>query len=220
MAIEEFYARSEADVVTFSNGKLRFSASLVKKIDLNNFQYTRIGVDTELRRIYFAFQSEAAPGLPKLYAAKKEGRKFVAVGKLSSKYDWIDSVFKQKDPAKKQFVLEEVDPTKKEIYPKYKFFVTIGYSWSSDRDFHDVKQYPEEPGVYRLKKDTEVARIGESNNIAARLQAHLKEYGTQVDTFDFEIVPNDDERKEEQKRLLKSYKDNVGKLPKLNPITN
>ncbi len=220
MAIEEFYARSVGDVVTFSGGKLRFSASLGKKLGLDGFSYARIGVDTELRRIYFAFQSESMPGLAKLYTQKRSALKYVAVGTLASKYDWIETVFKQKDQAKKQFVLEEVDSARIEIYPKYKFFVTIGYSWSGERDFHDINQHPTEPGVYRLRKDNEVVRIGESNNIAARFREHLKEYGAEVDTFDFEIVPNDDERKKEQNRLLQSYKDNVGRLPKLNPITN
>jgi hypothetical protein len=39
MAIEEFYARSETDAVTFSKDrKLRFSASLVKRLSLEKHQ--------------------------------------------------------------------------------------------------------------------------------------------------------------------------------------
>jgi hypothetical protein len=67
MSIEDFYARSESDVVTFGKTQINFSASLVKKEGLLDFEYARIGVDPELRRIYFSFQKDAAPGLLKFY---------------------------------------------------------------------------------------------------------------------------------------------------------
>ena len=126
---------------------------------------------------------------------------------------------REKDKAKKQFVLEDVDPDQTAIYPKYKYFVTIGYSWSSERDFQDPAQFPREPGVYRLKKEGEIVRIGESRNIATRLQEHLDTYGQDIDKFDFEIVPNDSERKKEETRLLEAFKAAVGRLPKHNVIT-
>jgi hypothetical protein len=138
----------------------------------------------------------------------------VAVGKLASQYDWIADVCKEKNAAKKQFVAEN------SADHSYRFFVTIGYAWLKPRPFNDSKQYPVESGVYRLRKNNEVVRIGESNNIAERLKQHFKEYFGQVDSFDFEIVPNNDERKREQKRLLDLFIANVGKLPILNPITN
>ena len=50
MPIEEFYARSESDVVTFTRGAIHFSASLVKNKGLAEFEYARIGIDPELRR--------------------------------------------------------------------------------------------------------------------------------------------------------------------------
>jgi len=214
MAIEEFYARSETDAVTFSKDrKLRFSASLVKRLSLATYQYVLIGVDDELRRLYFAFRPAALPGLLKLYNIKETAGRYVAVGKLASEYSWIADVCKEK-AAKKQFVAENSTD------PKYKFFVTVGYAWSKPRPFDDPKQYPAGPGVYRLRKDNVVVRIGESNDIAYRLKQHLKDYFGQVDSFDFEIVPNNDERKKEQKRLLDLFIANVGKLPTLNPITN
>lgn len=74
--------------------------------------------------------------------------------------------------------------------------------------------------MYRLKKEGEIVRIGESNNIATRLKEHLSTYRDAVDKFDFEVVPNEEERKKEQNRLLESFKAAVGRLPKLNPITN
>lgn len=221
MVIEAFYARSETDVITFSRDrKLRFSASLVVKFGLGEFQYARIGTDPELRRVYFAFQSEPSPGLPKFYGAQNSRVKIIAAGGLASRYDWIDAVFKEKEQTKRQFFLEEVDPQDEEIFPKYKYFVTIGYSWSNNRDFHDIMHHPVEPGVYRLKKNGEVVRIGESNNIARRFKEHLKDYADEVDFFDFEIVPSDEERKQEQNRMLQSFKAAVGRLPKLNPIVN
>lgn len=221
MVIEEFYARSESDVVTFDKGQIHFSASLVEKYRLTEYEYARVGVDQELRRIYFAFQKEAAPGLLKFFRqTNRSKRKMFAAGALYAKYDWIASIKLEKERAKKQFLLEEVDPADETIYPQYKFFVTVGYSWASERDFSDPSNYPDEPGVYRLKKDGEVVRIGEGNNISARLKEHQKEFGDQVDTFDFEIVPNLEDRKTEQKRLLESFKANVGRLPKLNPISN
>jgi hypothetical protein len=214
MAIEEFYARSETDAVTFSKDrKLRFSASLVKRLGLETQQYVLIGVDAELRRLYFAFRPDALPGLLKLYKIKKTGGRLVAVGKLASQYGWIADVCKEK-AAKKQFLAENSTD------PKYKFFVTVGYAWSKPRPFNDPKQYPGESGVYRLRMNNEVVRIGESSDIAYRLKQHFKEYFGQVDSFDFEIVPNNDERKKEQKRLLDLFIANTGKLPTLNPITN
>lgn len=106
------------------------------------------------------------------------------------------------------------------MYPQYKFFIAIGYSWSNERDFQDPGQFPEEPGVYRLKAGSEIVRIGESRNIAERLRENLKDYGSEIETFDFEIVPNEAERGEEQKQLLNSFKTAVGRLPKYNPITS
>jgi hypothetical protein len=221
MPIEEFYGRPESDIVTFTEKSLHFSASLVKNKGLSEFEYARIGVDPELRRIYLAFQKDPAPGLPRFYQqSSRSKRKMIAIGRLYSKYDWIGVLKTEKDRAKKQFVLEDVDPEQTDIYPKFKYFITIGYSWSSERDFQDPTQFPEEPGVYRLKKDGEIVRIGESRNIATRLREHLNAYGQDVDKFDFEIVPNDSERKEEQKRLLGAFKSAVGRLPKYNPITN
>jgi len=83
MGIQEFYARSEADVVTFQKGgKLRFSASLVKRLGLDTYQFARIGVDSELRRLYFSFQSAALPGFPRLYQIKNATARFIAVGRL------------------------------------------------------------------------------------------------------------------------------------------
>ena len=214
MAIEEFYARSETDAVTFSKDrKLRFSASLVERLGLGTYQYVLIGVDDELRRLYFAFHPDSLPGLLKLYTIKKTAGRFVAVGKLAKEYKWVGDVCKE-TAAKKQFVAEN------SADPKYKFFVTVGYAWSKPRPFDDPKQYPAASGVYRLRKDNVVIRIGESNDIAYRLNQHFKDYFGQVDSFDFEIVPNNDERKKEQKRLLDLYIANVGKLPALNPITN
>ena len=221
MAIQEFYARSESKIVTFDKTQIHFSASLVEKYNLLEYEYARIGIDDELRRVYFAFQTDAAPGILKFFRqTKRSKRKMLAAGALYAKFDWLAEIKTRTDKAKKQFLLEVVDPNDQDIYPQYKYFVTVGYAWASDRDFADSGNYPEEPGVYRLKTGGEIVRIGEGNNIAARLKEHAKEYGGQVDSFDFEIVPNVDERKAEQRRLLESFKASVGRLPKLNPVTN
>lgn len=220
MAIEDFYARSESDVVTFTKKQIHFSTSLVKAYKLDQYDYVRIGVDSELRRIYFAFQREQKPGAAKFYRqAGRSNRKMFAAGGLYSKYDWIEVLKKEKEQKKRQFILEEVSHEQNDKYQKYKYFVTIGYSWSDERDFHDQNQYPEEPGVYRLKKDGEIVRIGEGINIRDRLVIHHKDFSSEADTFDFEIVPNDEERKKEEKRLLESFKGSVGRLPRLNMLT-
>ena len=219
MPLEEYYAKSESENVTFGPKQLRFSASLIKKYDLSKYGHARIAVDPELRRIYFAFQESGGPGISRFWRRKdaKSGGKNVSIGTLYLKYDWLVPLKNENDPAKKQFEMEVVDPQNEEIYPMYKYFITLGYAWAPDRNFHDEANYPEEPGVYRLKKDGEVVRIGEGNNIFVRLKEHHKKYPDEVDTFDFEIVPNADERKAEQSRLFKAFRGNVGRLPKLNP---
>lgn len=219
MPIEDYYSKSESANVTFGPKQLRFSAALVKKYDLSNYKHARIGIDSELRRIYFAFQESGGPGIAKFWGRteKKSGSKNIAMGSIYSDYDWLAPMQKEKDSAKRQFELEVIDPLDTEIYPKYKYFVTVGYAWAPDRNFHDESNYPEEPGVYRLKKDGEVVRIGETNNLSRRLKNHLKDYHEEVDTFDFEIVANEEERKSEQKRLFETFRANVGRLPKLNP---
>ena len=121
---------------------------------------------------------------------------------------------------KNNLFLKKSIQNKKIFIQNTKFFITIGYSWSTERDFSNQNDYPEESGVYRLKKDGEIVRIGESSNIATRLKEHYSTYDTEVDKFDFEVVPNDDERKKEEKRLLEHFKDTIGRLPRLNPITN
>jgi hypothetical protein len=217
MAIEVFHARSEVDAVSFyKDHKIRFSTSLVKRFSLDKYNFVELAADDELHRLYFSFHSEPLPGLVKLYQIKdKTGGRFVAVRKLAKQYDWINKVFDETNRAKKQFVPEVTEKDS-----KYNFFVTIGYAFSNARPFADSTQYPTEPGVYRLWKDDEVVRIGESNNIAERLKQHFDEYGGQMDNFDFEIVPKKDERTKEQARLLASFKTNIGRLPKLNPIMN
>ncbi len=219
--IEDFYSRAQSEVVTFSKTTVSFSVSLVEKYNLDGMEYARVGIDEELRRIYFAFQEKNAPGLPRFYSqTDRSKRKFVAVGELYRKYDWLDDIRKQTDKAKRQFILEEVAHDDEAIYPKYKYFITVGYSWSNERDFANCENYPEEPGVYRLKHAGEIMRIGESNNIARRLKEHVAVYGDQVDMFDFEIVSNVGERKLEERRLLEYFKAAVGRLPSLNPISN
>jgi len=217
MPIEDYYAKSESANVTFAKTQLYFSAALVKKYDLLKYQHVRIGIDSELRRIYFAFQENGGPGIAKFFGKDKSLIKNISIGTIYSKYDWLTPLKKEKDPAKRQFELEVMDPLDTEIYPKYKYFITLGYGWAPDRNFHDESNYPEEPGVYRLKKDGEVVRIGESNNLSRRLKEHLKEYHEEVDTFDFEIVANDEERKTEQDHLFDAFRASVGRLPKLNP---
>ena len=123
MAIEEFYARSESDVVVFTLRTITFSASLVKKFKLDCYDYARIGIDSELRRIYFSFQERPAPELLKFY--RQEGRsmrKMIAIGQLYSEYEWLKPLKTEKDRSKKQFILEEVDSKQENIYPKYKIF--------------------------------------------------------------------------------------------------
>jgi len=167
--------------------------------------------------MYFSFQKEGAPGLPKFYAQTgKSKRKMFAAGKLYSQYDWLAALRSEPEAAKKQFLLEEVSHDQPDIYPAYKFYVTIGYSWAQERDFHDQDHYPEEPGVYRLKRGGEIVRIGEGGNIKDRLLVHLRDHKDKVEAYDFEIVPDSKERKEEQKRLLNSFRSVVGRLPELN----
>ncbi len=221
MPIEDFYARSETDVVTFAKTQLHFSASLVEKHNLLEYDYARMGFDSELRRIYFAFQENGGPGILRFFRQTgKSKRKMIAMGFAYASYDWVAAVRDKKENAKRQFELEVVDPQDTEIYPKYKYFITVGYAWAPERDFHDESNYPEEPGVYRLKKDGEIVRIGEGNNISRRLKDHHKDYHDEVNTFDFEIVHKDEERLSEQKRLFEAFRVNVGRLPKLNPIGN
>ncbi len=221
MAIEQFYGRPETDVVTLTRAQLSFSASLVRKLELLKSQYVRIGVDPELRRIYFSFQKDPGLGLLKVFQAKgKSSNRHISTGRLYAQYDWIGRLKDEKELEKRQFLLEDVDPSQDDIYPEWKYFITLGYSWSEERDFQDQSQYPEESGVYRLKREGVVVRIGEGKNIAERLKEHLKTYGSKIDTFDFEIVPNQSERAEEQKRLLNEFKAAVGRLPEENPIAN
>jgi hypothetical protein len=218
MPIEEFHARSESDVVTFDKVQMAFSSSLVKKHKLMDYDYVRVGVDPEFRRVYLSFQKEGGPGTLKFFQQTgRSNRKMFAVGGLYAKYDWIRVLKTERDQSKKQFVLEEVLPDQVDIYPIYRFFVTIGYAWAVERSFNDDRNYPAEPGVYRLKYRGEIIRIGESGSIRDRLQTHFRDYSTEVDAYDFEVVPDPQERKEEEKRLLNAFRASVGRLPKLNP---
>ncbi len=220
MAIEEFHSRSESRAVTYyTNRQFSFSVALVTEKGLDAFEYARLGVDSEYRRVYFAFHKTPAPGLVKFYKSDGHKRRMMAIGTLCSRYDWLDALRGMKDQADRQFVLEEVDPNN-DVYAKFQYYITVGYTFSADKDINDKHNYPAESGVYRLKKDSEVVRIGEAGNMAVRLREHLKDYLGQIDAFDFEIVPNATERKAEQKRLLDSFKTSVGRLPKLNLVAN
>jgi hypothetical protein len=73
--------------------------------------------------------------------------------------------------------------------------------------------------VYRLLKDGDIVRIGQTDDLERRLKDHFGNYKDHVDQYDFAEVPDASARKREEKRLLEEFRDAYGRLPKLNSIT-
>lgn len=223
MPIEEFYARSETPVVVFTQRTIQFSASLVEERNLAGHNYVRIAVDEELRRIYFGFEEQSdkgttPPGCQKFYSAKKSKRRMFAAGKLYSDHTWIKDA-RHRDIAKRRFELRDVDKADADLHSRYQYYIDVGYTFiKNPLAILDTDSFPEEPGVYRLWKDGRIVRIGQSNNIASRLPEHCKEFETAIDEFDYMIIPNEKDRRKEEKRLMAEFKNSRGGLPELNPI--
>jgi hypothetical protein len=95
----------------------------------------------------------------------------------------------------------------------------VGYCFKPQRDFVKKADYPRLPAVYRLFKDGELVRIGETGNLEDRLKDHFQEYGDKVDFYDFAEIHDASARKQEERRLLSEFKDAHGSLPKYNPVT-
>jgi hypothetical protein len=126
MAIQEVYVRGQANMVTFTTHDLQFSSSLVKEKELEKFEYARLGVDEELRRVYIGFEQNPEPGLGKFYAQKgRSPRKMISVAQLYKKFDWIKVIGNTKDKTKRQFELQEVDRKDAGVYSKYQYFIEL-----------------------------------------------------------------------------------------------
>ena len=126
MPIKEVHIRGKSNIVTFTTHDLQFSSSLVKEKELEEFGYARLGVDEELHRIYIGFEKKSAPGLGKFYSQKgRSPRKMIAIGQLYKNFRWIGILKKEKDKAKRQFELHEIDRKQKDVYSKYQFFVSL-----------------------------------------------------------------------------------------------
>ena len=131
-------------------------------------------------------------------------------------YPWIKEVLDR--PVNERRFIVEKDNTVKEPTEGVQYYIFIGYRFQPPRDFHKPEDYPRLPGVYRLFKNKEVVRIGESNNLEVRLKEHLCSYNDKVDKYDFVEIHDVAARKIEEKRLLEKFKDAYGRLPKLNSI--
>jgi len=127
MPIERYYGKAETALVTLGEKQLHFAASLVGERGLGKFNYVQIGVDPELRRIYFAFFEKPTPGSSKFFKqSNRSMRRMIAVGGLYAKYAWFDALRRRKEKGKRQFVLEEVTPDETDAYPTYQYFIAVG----------------------------------------------------------------------------------------------
>ena len=114
----------------------------------------------------------------------------------------------------------EIDSTVQNAISGVRYYISVGYQIMPKRGFNGSYDRPYCGGVYRLYKDSEVVKIGESRNIGDRFKdyAHIPGHDN-IDQFDFCRIEDTIARKRYEKELLEAFKTAYGRLPKYNPIT-
>ncbi len=205
--------------LTIRKTAIAFSAYFIVKEGLTTMKYLEIFEDPEMMRVGFKFSNELSG--PNLISLKQDGGRKgnnITNGRIAFvellKIEWVNSVINgwkhcftiQCDKQNKSYNL---------------FYIELGYSFSERIDFDSVSSFPEVPGVYRLYgRKNELLRIGEGQNIKARLLSHKKSSCVSIYSFDFCQIQEAVARKKEEKRLFMEFKRNHnGFLPELNAIT-
>ena len=131
MTIEDFQpVTSPSDEIYLAETTIIFPALCVKHKQLEGYEYVRLGVDPDLRRIYFAFEFE--PGLNLVRFTNQTERdliKVIPALDLYAAFAWIGKVAERPDLNRRRFTFSDVDPADITVYRKYRHYIDL-----SERD--------------------------------------------------------------------------------------
>jgi hypothetical protein len=207
--------RQSAETATLRGDGIGLSGEFVKNNNLMGYKWVELFFDDTLRRIGFKFQDRPTAYTRKLAKESKGGR-IINTRDLRQRA-WTKALLDY--PVTDRRFLIETDESVKNPTEGVRYYVSVGYRFQPKREFAKQGDYPRLPGVYRLFKDLEIVRIGESDDMESRLKEHHFSYKDEVDDYDFAEIPDRAVRKNEEKRLIEEFRDAHGRLPKLNVIT-
>jgi len=199
------------------DGGINLSAQFIKNHKLEKYDWVEIFFDDDLRRIGFKFHNSQTYKTRRL--SKKNGRgegRGISDRKLNNR-KWISDILDDPDVTNRRFFIE-IDDSIKEPTDGVRYYISVDYRFQTRRNFGKQGDYPRVAGVYRLFKDKELVRIGESDNLERRLKEHSNTYKDEIDEYDFAEIEDANTRKSEERRLLEEFRDTYGRLPKLNPV--
>jgi hypothetical protein len=207
--------QSFAETATLRKDGIALSGKFVESKNLVEYDLVELFVDDTLQRIGFKFLDVETADAVKLTKESRKGRIICAKSRLRE-HKWIADILEE--PTSHRRFLIETDESVKDPTAGVRYYISIGYRFQPKREFQKQGDYPRLPGVYRLYKDGEIVRIGESDNLEGRLKEHFRSHKGRVDEYDFAEIQDSSARKLEEKRLLEEFRDAYGRLPKLNPI--
>lgn len=199
-------------IMVLTDGQLRFSQAFIQEENLENYEYVELFVDKDLRRIGIKF-SEVETSIK----LTRRNNNIKISSRALKNYPWVKDLLEL--PTTDRRFLVEIDESIPEPTAGVRYYISLGYRFYPKRDFNKQKDYPRFSGVYRLFKEGQIVRIGESNNLETRLKEHWRNHKDEVDEYDFCEIQDSTTRKRQEKELLEAYKDAYARLPKLNSIT-
>ena len=208
--------QSFAETATLRKDGIALSGKFIENRNLVKYDLVELFVDSVLQRIGFKFLDVGTADAVKLTKESKKGRIICAKSRLRE-CKWVADILDE--PTSHRRFLIEIDESVEDPSAGVRYYISIGYRFQPKREFQKQGDYPRLPGVYRLYKDGEIVRIGESGDLEGRLKEHFNSYKDGVDEYDFAEIQDLSARKLEEKRLLEEFRDAYGRLPKLNPIT-
>ncbi|MBM3239514.1 GIY-YIG nuclease family protein [Candidatus Poribacteria bacterium] len=204
------------ETATLRENGIFLSGAFISNQRLEGYEYVEIFIDDNLRRIGFKFHKTPTADTSKLAKESKHGR-IIQTRSWRRDASWVENILRR--PASDRRFIIKTDESIESPTTGVRYYIFVGYHFNPRRVFAKQEDYPRLPGVYRLFKENEIVRIGESDNLEARLKEHFRDYRDEVDKYDFCEIEDSYMRKEEEKRLLREFKDMYGRLPRLNCIT-
>ena len=200
---------------TLRKDGIALSGEFIQGENLLKYGWAELFIDSALHRIGFKFHDTQTGNTYKLSEESKAGR--VLLTPLLQTYRWISDILDK--PVSERRFLVETDESIEDPRAGVRYYLSIGYRFQPKRQFAKQGDYPRLAGVYRLFKNVELLRIGETDDLEGRLKQHAIRYKDRIDEYDFSEIEDTGARKLEEKRLLEEFKDAYGRLPKLNTIT-
>jgi len=204
-----------AKTATLRKDGIALSGEFIEGENLLKYSWVELFVDDVLHRVGFKFYDSQTGDTYKLSKESEKGR--MVQTPLLRTHQWVSDILN--GPVSDRRFLIEIDESIENPSAGVRYYISIGYRFQPKREFAKQGDYPRLPGVYRLFRDAEIVRIGESDDLQGRLKEHFARYKDEVGEYDFSEIQDKAARKLQEKKLLEEFKDAHGRLPKLNEIT-